>query len=117
MGYPEHFQSSQKIKIMKSIKESIIGRKGIQPSTNIISDCRDMISKIEHSPWKDAMEMATDYYDILIQNRYQYPREVQQIIDDSLKEWSGKALSKIARTDIMIQTIRSISNLAKKQRS
>lgn len=102
---------------MRTLSESIIGRKGIQPSTSIISDCRDMISKIDQSPWKVAVEMATDYYDVLIQNRYQYPKEVQQIIDDSINEWSGKTLSKIARADIMIQTIRSISNLAKKQRS
>ena len=102
---------------MRTLSESIIGRKGIQPSTNIISDCRDMISRIDHSPWKEAVAITTDYYDVLIQNRYQYPKEVRQIIDDSINEWSGKALSKIARTDIMIQTIRSISNLAKKQRS
>lgn len=102
---------------MRTLQESIIGRKGIQPLTNIISDCHDMIRKIELSPWKIAIAMATDYYDMLIQNKYQYPKEVQQIIDDSLKEWSGKVLSKIARADIMIQTIRSISNLAKKQRS
>ena len=102
---------------MRTLSESIIGRKGIQSSTNIISDCRNMISRIDHSPWKEAVVIATDYYDVLIQNRYQYPKEVRQIIDDSIKEWSGKALSKIARTDIMIQAIRSISNLAKKQRS
>lgn len=102
---------------MRTLSESIIGRKGIQPSTSIISDCRDMISRIDHSPWKEAVVMATDYYDVLIQNRYQYPKEVRQIIDNSINEWSGKALSKIARTDIMIQAIRSISNLAKKQRS
>lgn len=102
---------------MRHINESIIGRKGIRPVTNIISDCRDMISKIEHSPWKDAMEMATEYYDILIHNIPNYPKEIQQILKDSINEWSGKSLSKIARTDIMIQAIRSISNLAKKQRS
>ena len=102
---------------MRSLQESIIGKRGIQPSTNIISDCLGMISRIDHSPWKEVVVMATDYYDVLIQNRYQYPKEVRQIIEDSIKEWSGKALSKIARTDIMIQTIRSISNLAKKQRS
>ena len=102
---------------MRTLQESIIGRRGIRPQTNIIKDCRDIISRIEHSLWKEAMVMATNYYDVLIQNRHQYPREVRQIIDDSLKEWSGKVLSKIASTDIMIQTIRSISNLAKKQRS
>lgn len=102
---------------MKTLSESIIGRKGIQPPTNIISDCRDMISRIEHSPWKDAMEMAIEYYDTLIHNMPNYPKEVQQILKDSINEWSGKSLSKIARTDIMIQAIRSISNLAKKQRS
>lgn len=102
---------------MRTLSESIIGRKGIQPSTHIISDCRDMISRIDHSSWKDAIAMATDYYDMLIQNRHQYPKEVQQIIDDSINEWSSKSLSIIARTDIMIQVIRSISKLAKKQRS
>lgn len=102
---------------MRTLSESIIGRKGIQSSTNIIADYRDKIFWIDHLPWKEAMAMAMDYYDILIQNRYQYPKEVQQIIDDSINEWSGKALSKIDRTDIMIRTIRSISKLAKKQRS
>ena len=102
---------------MRTLSESIIGRKGARPQTNIIKDCRDMISWIDHSPWKEAMAMATDYYDNLIQNRCQYPKKVRQIIDDSINEWSGKALSKIDRTDIMIRTIRSISNLAKKQRS
>jgi len=102
---------------MRTLSESIIGRKGTRPQTNIIKDCRDMISRIDHSPWKEAMVMATNYYDVLIQNRYQYPEEVRQIIDDSINEWSGKVLSKISSTDIMIQAIRSISNLAKKQRS
>ena len=102
---------------MRTLSESIIGRKGVQPLTSIISDCRDMIRKIELSPWKVAIVMATDYYNILIQNKHQYPKKVQQIIDDSINEWSGKVLSKIERADIMIQTIRSISNLAKKQRS
>lgn len=100
---------------MKTLIESIIGRKGIQPSTSIISDCRDMIFKIDNSPWKEAVEMATDYYyDVLIQNIPNYPKGVQQILKDSINEMSDKYLSEISRISLMIWVIRSISNLAKK---
>lgn len=102
---------------MRHISESIIGKRGSVQDTGIISQCKDMITKINTSPWRDAVNLASAFYDELLANRNKYPVEVRQIIEDSIKEWSGKALSKIARTDIMIQTIRSISNLAKKQRS
>ena len=39
-GYPEHFQSSQKTKIMKSIKESIIGRKGVSGKLRKFGDLK-----------------------------------------------------------------------------
>lgn len=102
---------------MRTLSESIIGRKGIQPSTSIISDCRDMISKIDQSPWKEAVAMATDYYNVLIQNMSNYPKVVQQILKDSINELSNKYLSEISRINLIIWVIRSISKLAKKQRS
>ena len=102
---------------MKTLQESIIGKRGAAQDTNIISQCREMIALIETSPWRDAMVLANDFYDQMLYNLDKYPSEVRRIINDSIALWDGKVISASKRTDIFIQAIRSISNLAKKQRS
>ena len=100
---------------MKTLQESIIGKRGAAQDTGIISRCQEMIVRIETAPWRDAMALASDFYDQMLENLDKYPSEVRRIINDSIKLWDGKVISASKRTDIFIQAIRSISNLAKKQ--